>query len=121
MVACLLVLVQAAVLVGLAVGFATDLVRGRTELVGATLFLVVFTLALAAALVLAVRALWRGHRWGRAPVLTWQLLLAVMAVGWIGAEATVWAVAILVSAVVVTVTLLLPRVVTVTTGRPHRA
>jgi hypothetical protein len=111
------VLLQAAVLVGLAVGFSADLVRGRTQLAGATLFLVVFTLALAAALVLAARALWRGRRWGRAPVLTWQLLLVVMAVGWIRAEPTVWAAAILASAVVVIVTLLLPRVVSVTTGR----
>jgi len=114
---CLLVVLQAGALVGMAVAWLTDLVRGASRLPGATVFLVVFALGLAAVLVLAARGLWAGRRWARSPVMTWQVLLVVMAVGWLGADPAWWIVAVLVSAVVVGVGLLMPRVVAATVGR----
>lgn len=114
---CLVVLVQAALLLGLGVAWGVDLVRGASRLPGATAFLVVFALGVAAALAASARGLWRGRRWARSPVMTWQLLLAVMAIGWLGAEPTVWAAAVLASAVVVAGGLLLPPVVAATSGR----
>lgn len=114
-VVCLLVLVEAAALAGLAVAFVVDLVRGA-ELPGPTVFLAVFLLGVAAVLVLATRALAAGRRWGRSPVLTWQLLLLVMAVGWFSAEPSPWAAAVVVVALVVGVGLLVPSVVAATTA-----
>lgn len=115
LVVCLLVLLEAAALGGLAGAFVVDLVRGA-ELPGPTAFLAVFLLAVAAVLVLAARALGRGRRWARSPVLTWQLLLLVMAVGWFSAEPSPWAAAVVLVAVLVGAGLLLPSVVAATTG-----
>jgi hypothetical protein len=112
-----LVLVEAAAVAGLAVAFVADLLRGGVELPAATVFLVVFLLGVAAVLVACVRGFARGRRWARSPVLTWQLLLGVMAVGWFGAEPSVWVAGVLVVAVLVVVGLLLPSVVAVTSGR----
>jgi hypothetical protein len=117
---CLLVLVQAALLVGLGGAWIADLLRGASQLPGATVFLVLFALGIAAALIFAVRALWHGRRWGRAPVITWQLLLAVMAIGWLGAEVAFWAALVLASTVVVVVGLLLPAVLAATSARAHQ-
>jgi len=114
---CLVVLVQGALLLGLGVAWVTDLMRGASQLPGATAFLVLFALGIAAVLIAGARGLWRGRRWARSPVMTWQLLLVVMAIGWLGAEPTVWAMAVLASALVVAVGLLLPPVVAATSGR----
>jgi predicted MFS family arabinose efflux permease len=116
---CALVVLQAGALVGMAVAFVTDLVRGVSQLPGATMFLALFALGLAAVLVQAARGLWAGRRWARSPVMTWQVLLVVMGVGWLTADPTWWVVAVLVSAVVVGVGLLLPRVVAATVDRPR--
>ena len=116
-VACLLVLVQAAALVGLGVAWATDLLRGTSQLPGAAVFLVLFAVGIAAVLVAGVRGLWRGRRWARSPVITWQLLLVVMAIGWLTADPAGWAVAVLASALAVGVGLLLPRVIAATSAR----
>ncbi|RYV49846.1 hypothetical protein EUA98_16685 [Pengzhenrongella frigida] len=119
-VACLLVLLQAAVLVGLAIAWITDLVSGASQVPGATVFLVLFALGIAAILLTAARALYRGRRWARSPVITWQILLIAMSVGWLGAEPTGWAVAVLASALLVGVALLVPSVVAATSDRGHR-
>ncbi len=113
---CLLVLLEAALLVGLGVAFAVEIVRG-SQVVGAMAFLVVFALAVAAVLALSARGLWRGRRWARSPVLTWQLFLVVLAVGWLQVEATGWAAGILAVALAVAIGLLTPGVVAATTGR----
>lgn len=114
---CLVVLVQAALLIGLGLAWITDLVDGASRLPGATAFLALSALGVAAALIAGARGLWRGRRWARSPVITWQLLLVVLAIGWLGAEPTVWAAAVLASAVVVAVGLLVPPVVAATSGR----
>jgi len=114
---CLAVLVQAAVLIGLGGAWVRDLVSGASEIPGATLFLLAFAWGIAALLIASARALWRGRRWARSPVITWQILLVAMSIGWLGVERTGWAVAVLVSGLLVTVGLLLPSVVAATAGR----
>ncbi|MDM7831785.1 hypothetical protein [Cellulomonas edaphi] len=113
---CLLVLVEALAFVGLAIAWLVDLLRGDVEIPGAVVFLVVFALGIAALLAAAARGLWNGRRWARSPVITWQVLLVVMAIGWLGVEISVWAVAVLVVALAVGVGLLLPPVVAATTS-----
>ncbi|WP_343035301.1 hypothetical protein [Cellulomonas septica] len=95
-----------------------SLVRGATALAAPTAFLVAFCVGIAALLALAARGLWAGRRWARSPVMTWQVLLVVLAVGWLGQEVTAWAVAVLAVAVAVGVLLLLPSVVAATAHRP---
>ncbi|HZL03152.1 MAG TPA: hypothetical protein VFC48_08520 [Cellulomonas sp.] len=114
-VVCVLVLLEAALLVGVGIAFGTELVRGAT-VPGAGAFLLAFMLGVAAVLVASSRGLWQGRRWSRSPVLTWQLLLVVLAIGWLGVESTWWAGLVLVVAVVVGVGLVLPSVVAATTG-----
>jgi len=99
-VVCVLVLLEAALLVGVGIAFGTELVRGAT-VPGAGAFLLAFMLGVAAVLVASSRGLWQGRRWSRSPVLTWQLLLVVLAIGWLGVESTWWAGLVLVVAVVV--------------------
>ncbi len=103
--------------VGLAVAWLVDLVRGRAEVPGALVFLVVFCLAIALVLVAAARGLWNGRRWARSPVMTWQVLLVVLSLGWLGQQVTPWGIAVLAVALVVGVALLLPSVVAATSLR----
>ncbi len=111
---CVLVLLEAVALVVLAGALVVDLVRGA-ELPGAVVFLLVFALGVAAALVLAARALWAGRRWARSPVMTWQILLLVLAIGWFGVEPAPWIVAVVLVAAATGVGLVLPAVVAATT------
>jgi len=113
---CALVLAEALAFLGLGVAFVVDLTRGNADLPAATVFLALFALGVAVLLSGAARGLWRGRRWARSPVMTWQILLVVMSLGWLGVEASVWAVAVAVVAVLVAVGLLLPPVVAATTG-----
>lgn len=112
---CVIVALESAVLVGLAVAFGNEALTEAT-MPAADWFVAVFCLVVAGGAGAAGVALWRGRRWGRAPVMTVQVLLGVLAVGWLGVEVTWWAVATLAVAVVAAVTLLLPSVVGVTTG-----
>ncbi|MGV8978053.1 MAG: hypothetical protein ACOH17_08405 [Cellulomonas sp.] len=118
-VVCVLTLLEAVLLVGVGIAFGVQLGSGA-GVPGAAAFLLVFMLGVAAVLVGSVRGLWRGRRWARSPVLTWQLLLAVLAFGWFGAEPTWWAGLVLVVAVIVGVGLVLPSVVAVTTRAAPR-
>ncbi len=110
-----LVLLEACALVATTGVAIATLVRGDAALPGAMVFFAAFCLLVAAVLVQASRALLVGKRWARSPVITWQVLLGVMAVGWLGVEATVAAAAVLLAAVGVTVCLLLPSAVAFTT------
>lgn len=110
-----LVLVQAVALLGVAVALVVGLVRG-TSLPGPVVFMAVLALGVAALLAGAARALLGGHRWGRAPVLTVQILLVVLAVGWLGSGVAAWFVVVLVLAVVTAVLVVLPPVVAWTAG-----
>lgn len=114
---CLLVTVEAAAFLGLGVAWTADVVRGAATMPAASLFLAAFGVGVAALLLLAARGLWRGRRWARSPVIMWQILLAVLAIGWLGAEPSAWAVVVLVVAVMIGAGLLLPSVVAATASR----
>jgi hypothetical protein len=79
------VVLEAAALLGMAVAFLLDVVRGLVLDISTTVAMAVFFIGLALLLLTAGRALWRRRRWGRGPVITWQLLQAVVAVGVAGA------------------------------------
>ena len=117
LVVCLLVTLEAAAFLGLGVAWTVDVLRGTATMPGASLFLAAFGVGIALLLLLAARGLWRGRRWARSPVIMWQILLVVLAIGWLGAEPTAWAVVVLVVAVAVGGGLLLPAVVAVTARR----
>ncbi|AEI11578.1 hypothetical protein Celgi_1059 [Cellulomonas gilvus ATCC 13127] len=121
MVVCVLTFLEAAVAAGFGVAWAVDLVAGEAVLAAASVFLVLVALGVALLLTAAGRGLWRGRRWARSPVMMWQVLLVVLAVGWLGAEVSPGAVAALVVALVVGVGLLLPPVVAATTGADEAA
>lgn len=112
-----LVLAQAAALLVAAVACVVALVRG-TDLPGPVVFLAVLAAGMGALLGGAGRALLQGHRWGRAPVMTVQILLVVLAIGWLGVEVAPWSVGVLVLAVVTGGLLLVPAVVGWTFGTP---
>lgn len=116
---CALVLLQGIALAGIAVALVVGLVRG-SDLPGPVVFLVVLAIGLAALLVAAARALLAGHRWARSPVMTVQVLLVALSIGWLGAESAVWIVGVLVVAVLTGVLLLVPPVVTWTTATRDR-
>lgn len=111
---CALVLGEALVLLAASVGLVVALARG-TDLPGPVAFMAALALGLALLLAAAARGLWRGSRWARSPVMTWQILLVVLAIGWLGVEVTWWSALVLAVAVVVAVGLLLPPVVAWTT------
>jgi len=117
LVICALVTLEAAAFLGLGIAWTVDVVRGAASMPAASLFLAAFGIGIAVLLLLAARGLWRGQGWARSPVIMWQILLVVLAVGWLGAEPSVWAVLVLVVAVLVGVGLLLPPVVAVTARR----
>ncbi|MGY4643151.1 hypothetical protein [Cellulomonas sp. URHB0016] len=115
-VVCALVAAEALGFLGLGIAFVTELARGNADLPAATVFLALFVLGVAALLGGAARGLWKGRRWARSPVMTWQILLLVLSLGWLGVEASAWAVAVACVAVLVGVGLLLPPVVAATTS-----
>ena len=117
LVVCLLVTVEAAAFLGLGVAWIADVVRGAATMPAASLFLAAFGAGVALLLLLAARGLWRGRRWARSPVIMWQILLVVLAIGWLGADPTAWAVVVLVVAVLIGAGLLLPSVVAATAHR----
>jgi hypothetical protein len=114
-----LVLVQALALAAAAVACVVTLVRG-TELPGPVVFLAVLAAGAAALLAGAARALLQGERWGRAPVMTVQVLLVVLALGWLGVEVALWSVGVLLLAALTGALLLVPAVVAWTSGGSSR-
>ncbi|MEK8227971.1 hypothetical protein NKG05_20600 [Oerskovia sp. M15] len=92
-----------------------ELVSGRSESIGVSLFLVVFAAGVAVVLAASARGLLRGQRWARSPVATWQLLQIVVAFSWLQAEITAAGIGVLVLAVLVLVCLVLRPVVVATT------
>lgn len=85
---------------------AAELVAGRAVQPGPTLATTVFAVLLAALLGAAASAVWAGRRWGRGPVITWQVLQGAVALSQVGSP---WLVAALVgTSVVVLVGMLAP-------------
>ena len=109
-----LVLLEAAALVLVGVWGVTRIGDGGSGSVG--IFLVLFTLGVAAMLVGATRALRCGRRIGRAPVAAWQLLQAATSVAVIQAGVGVAWIPLVVALVVVVLLMTRP-VVERTIGR----
>lgn len=120
-VALLLVLVELGAVGALAVGMLGETLGGAATTPGPTIVLALMFLGVVALLAAAVRALWLGRRWGRGPVITWQLLL--LAVGFSQLTSLAWwLVALLVLLpVAITAGLLVPPSVawTAPTGPPR--
>lgn len=110
-----LVLLQALGLLAGAVVLVVQVVRG-SSMPGPVLFMALLATGTGLLLGGAGRALLQGHRWGRAPVMTVQILLVVLAVGWLGVEVAIWSVGVLALAVVTAALLLVPAVVSWTTA-----
>jgi hypothetical protein len=92
-----LVLIEAVVLVGMAVVFVVDVVMGHVPDLLAVLALAVFFVGFALMLAGSVRALWRGQRWGRGPLVTWQVLQAASVLTLTGVPTALVVVAVLVA------------------------
>lgn len=107
---------EALSLVAAAVVLVVELVAGGSDDAGISIFLVLFCLGIAAALVAAGRVLLAGRRGGRGPVLTWQAFQLVIGVSMVGADGWVRAggVATIAVALAVAVLLMTPRVVAAT-------
>ncbi len=111
-----LTLLEAVALLVVATVYLVALVRTGTVDLVFSLLTVVLALGLSAGLALCARALWRGARWGRGPVITWQLLQVPLLQPALGGPFTAGAVVGLTAAVVVVVTLLMPSSRMVTSG-----
>lgn len=79
-VACLVVAVEALALIVLALRLVIGVISGAAELTGPTLVMALMFAALAALQLAGAWALFRGRRWGRGPVITWQLLLIAIGI-----------------------------------------
>lgn len=111
---------EALVLVAVAVWSLVSLVREGFENAAVAIALSVVLLLFVLLLVVGINALWYGRRWGRGPVLTWQLIQAAIAIGAIG-EAPGWAVyPALAASLAVGVGLLLPASIAAT-SRPSQS
>lgn len=75
-----LVGVEVLVMIGFAVLSATDVLAVSAGEQVTVVTLTVVLIGLAALLGAAALALWRGRRWGRGPVVTWQLLLILIGI-----------------------------------------
>ncbi|MEE6296892.1 hypothetical protein [Georgenia wangjunii] len=106
--ALVLVLVEVGAMGALAVSLVVEALAGRAQQMGTTVAMAVFFLGLAVLLVGAIRALHAGRRWGRGPVLTWQLLLLAIGVSQFSLLATWVALVLVVVPVAVAAGLLAP-------------
>ena len=114
------VLLEAVALVLLGIGVVVASLLDQGDMLGANAGVLTVLILIGGFLLLATRALWHGKRWGRGPVITWQLLQFFVAVtAWGTLEW--WALApALVLSLVVIVCLLLPASLSATAqhGRP---
>jgi len=113
---CVVVVLEAALLIGVAGACLVSIVRGTSEAPGTAAGIAGFGALLAAALLGCARALWRGRRWARGPVLTWQVLQGATAVSVLSGEQRPTAFALLAVALLGAVLLLLPPVIAATAG-----
>jgi len=110
------VVLEAALLIGVAGAYLVSIVRGTSEAPGTAAGIAGFGALLAAALLGCARALWRRRRWARGPVLTWQVLQGATAVSVLSGEQRPTAFALLAVALLGAVLLLLPPVIAATAG-----
>ncbi|MFP3714864.1 hypothetical protein [Puerhibacterium sp. TATVAM-FAB25] len=112
------VVLEALVLTVAAVVVAVEAIGGGSDSVAMSVFLVVFALGMAWALLAAGRVLRAGRHGGRSVIMTWQIFQAVVAASMLASGATaavLGGVGLLALAVAVAVLLLTPSVVRATT------
>lgn len=107
---------EALALLAVAAATVRAALSGDVTSVGLSAGVSVLAVATAVLLLAAGRALAQGRRWGRAPVLTWQLLQLGVAVPALQSDRALVPLALLAASVVVAVGLFLPPVVRHTTG-----
>lgn len=78
------------IVVGLLSSADDDALAAATADATTAVSLAVVLLGLGALLAVGARALWQGRRWGRGPVVTWQLLQFFIGISALGAD-TWWA------------------------------
>lgn len=116
---CGLLVLEVIALAVAAVASVVVVVRG-SDLPGPLVFMAVVAVGIGLLLVAALRAVWRGgQRWARSPVMFWQVLLIVLSLGWMGVEASLWTVLVLLVAAVSAVTLVLKPTVAWTLPAAH--
>ncbi len=99
---------EAVVLVGAGVWSLVAMVRAGFAAAAVSVALAVVLLLIALLLLTGINALWHGRRWGRGPVLTWQLIQAAAVIGSLGQAPLVVVIGVLVASAAVIVGLLLP-------------
>lgn len=115
-----LVLLEAVALVVLGIGVVVASILDQGTMLGTNAGVLAVLVLIGGFLFLAARGLWQGRRWGRGPVITWQLLqFAVAVTSWGALEWWALVPALVLPAVVV-VCLLLPASLAATAqhGRP---
>ncbi len=110
------VLLEAVILVGVAVFFVVEIFIARPADAVAAAVIAALALLVGAFLGLCARALRAGRRWARSPVITWQLLMVLGVVPSLMGERWYAAVPLLALGLVAGGGLLLPAVVKETTG-----
>ena len=113
---CLVVVLEAALLIGVAGAYLVSIARGASAAPGTAAGIAGFGALVAAALLGCARALWRGRRWARGPVLTWQVLQGATAVSVLSGAQRPIALALLAVSLLGAVLLLLPPVIAATAG-----
>jgi hypothetical protein len=113
------IVIEVVLLVGAAGAVGLEAVRGASNSVAVSVFLVLFFLGLAWLLVGSCRALWAGRRGGRAPIVVWQIMQGLVGVSLLTAGVP-WAVlgglGLLLVAGAVLVAVMTRRVVEATSG-----
>lgn len=109
--------IEAVLLVAVAVFFGVELMVGEASDLFTAVAVAVLALLVGVFLALCARGLWRGRRWARAPVMTWQLITILAVVPSLGPGRWWIAGGLLVPCLVAAIGLLLPSVVAATTNR----
>ena len=108
---CVVVAFEATLLIGVAGAYLVSVARGASGAPGTAAGIAGFGVVLASGLWWFAFALWRGQRWARGPLLTWQILQAATAVSLLSSPQWPIAATLLVLAVAAVVLLLVPLVV----------
>ena len=109
-----LVALEAALLLGVAAVYAVRAVAGLADPLLVALVTAALAVVIGGFLLLASRGLWRGRRWARAPVVTWQLLQLAVSVQAVGGGARWGGGVLLAASVAVLAGLFTPAVVRAT-------
>lgn len=109
--------IEAAALAAGAILLTIALIGGFTDDTSMAVFVMVFGGGMAAILAITLRNLFRGKRWARGPLITWQIFQLTVAVPLLQGSTPWIGVALLILALIVTIAMFTPTVLRVTTDR----